>query len=184
MGLKRCLISLIFKQVIQIQYRWVLIIQFNIQATSCHRVSTFHLFILVFKEERHAVPQTLRTPLSCQSFPSSYHGLFSSCFQTTVSLASTTSAPIPWLLLPPPAAASASRGTCPSTELELIPPMGHNGLYQASHLIFNAGRFDQLEAAVSAIGSTGLWTQVEIKPGEYDQILWKFHGFLRSNVSN
>lgn len=76
MGLKRISVSLVFQQVIQIQYHQVLFIQFNIQATSCHRFSTFHLFILVFKEERHAVPQTLRTPLPCQ--PSPPHAMASS----------------------------------------------------------------------------------------------------------
>lgn len=168
MGLKRISVSLVFQQVIQMQYHQVLIIQFNIQATSCHRFSTFHLFILVFKEERHAVPQTLRTPLPCQPFSSSCHGLFSSHSQTTASLAGTTSAPIPWLLSLPPAA--ASRGACPSTlyKLELIPPTSRKGFVPSSMPHFNAGRFDQLEAALLAIGSAGLWTRVENKPGEYD----------------
>lgn len=166
MGLKRISVSLVFQQVIQIQYHQVLIIQFIIQATSCHRFSTFHLFILVFKEERHAVPQTLRIPLPCQPFSSSCHGLFSSQSQTTASLAGTTSAPIPWLLSPPPAA--ASRGACPSTELEPIPPMSHNWFVPSSTPHFNAGRFDQLEAALLGIGTAGLWTRVENKPGKYD----------------
>lgn len=116
-------VSLTPKQAIEIQYHQVPITQFNIQVISHHRLSMFHLFIFVFKEERHAAPQTLRVLLSCQPLSSSYHSLFSFHSQTSASLTGTTSAPIPWLFSPPP---TAARHVCPSIALELIPLRDYN----------------------------------------------------------